>query len=319
MCEGKWTEIDPSRVPVRCMAKCKKAFFNNIVGIDNKKRYECATRFSRYCMDMMKGRVRMKCANVLVPHEIIGMSFLHSANADELALLQAQWNSIRDNIRASMKDCRTIAMCDFSESMRGVPVRVSAAMGILLSEVAHPAFRDHILTFDRKPRWFSFHSGQSLAEKVRSLFNSDCGQGDSTNFEAACDLILRKLVENRVPPEEIPNDLVVFTDMGWNAVAGASVTQPTEWNTHFLTLQRKFYDHGYKLPRIIIWNLRAEYKEFHATAQEAGVIMISGWSPSAFRILFDGTLDVIQSDGLIRKILDDPMYDSIRNVLVNAA
>ena len=44
-------------------------------------------------------------------------------------------------------------------------------------------------------------------------------------------------------------------------------------------------DQGYKMPRIVIWNLRATAGEFHAQANTEGVLMYSGWSPSIFKQL----------------------------------
>jgi hypothetical protein len=71
---------------------------------------------------------------------------------------------------------------------------------------------------------------------------------------------------------------------------------------------------GYTMPRIIIWNLRADMNinNFHAQADTPGVLMYSGWSPSIFkRILKDGFKAQTPYDAL-RNELDDPMYDIIR-------
>jgi hypothetical protein len=75
--------------------------------------------------------------------------------------------------------------------------------------------------------------------------------------------------------------------------------------------------YGYKMPRIVIWNLRATAGEFHAQANTEGVLMYSGWSPSIFKQLIkEGFKVQTPYDGL-RQQLDDPMYDIIRSRIRN--
>jgi hypothetical protein len=68
-------------------------------------------------------------------------------------------------------------------------------------------------------------------------------------------------------------------------------------------------------PRIVIWNLRAEYKDFHATADEEGVIMLSGWSPALFKVIQETRVEVLTPMQGLRLQLDDPMYEIVRERL----
>jgi hypothetical protein len=66
------------------------------------------------------------------------------------------------------------------------------------------------------------------------------------------------------------------------------------------------------MPTIVIWNIAATSTDFHAKANTEGVVMLSGWSPSLFKVL--------QTDGIVhwtpyqalRLQLDDSRYDPIR-------
>jgi hypothetical protein len=207
-------------------------------------------------------------------------------------------------------------MCDFSGSMDGTPKEVSLALGILISEVASPAFKDHILTFDSTPTWHSFAGKQTLREKVESI--GHLGQGLSTDFQAACDLVLRKLVENKVVPEDAPTDLLVLTDMGFDAAFKgpyAYNVKEDKWETHFQMIRSNFQKHGYNPPRIVCWNLRPDYKDYHARSQEVGVVQLSGWSPSVFRALQSGGVPTMTPYDGLRSLLDNPRYDLVRNTL----
>ena len=54
---------------------------------------------------------------------------------------------------------KIIYMADVSGSMSGTPMSVSIAMGILLSEICHPAFRDLVLTFHKNPTFHDLKGG----------------------------------------------------------------------------------------------------------------------------------------------------------------
>jgi hypothetical protein len=198
--------------------------------------------------------------------------------------------------------------------MSGVPMEVSLALGILISEIASPAFKDHILTFDSMPEWFSFAGKTTLAEKVKSVWGK--GQGLSTNLQAACDMILQRLLQHKVAPEDAPKDLLILTDMGFDAANNMSgfVNKSKAWETHFTMIRSSFEKYGYQPPRIVCWNLRAEYKDFHAKAHEVGVVQLSGWSPAVLKALQGGVQVETPYQGM-RKLLDVPRYDAVREVV----
>ena len=77
-------------------------------------------------------------------------------------------------------------------------------------------------------------------------------------------------------------------------------------------IRNSFASAGYTAPRIVLWNLRAAYKDFHAKADDEGVVMLSGWSPSLLKaISANGVMVKTPYEGL-REILDAPRYDSVR-------
>ena len=77
-------------------------------------------------------------------------------------------------------------------------------------------------------------------------------------------------------------------------------------------IRDKFADHGYTAPRIVIWNLRAEYKDFHAAAEDEGVVMISGWSPAILTALTKNGVETRTPLEALRAVLDAPRYDPVR-------
>jgi Domain of unknown function (DUF2828) len=354
MCGGTWSDIVPKHVPGRNLKIHRQAFLNvpctkaAVVGCGNKNtssdtlrypdsedRMHCRQNFLDFLGAVKAGKATAKGADVVQPHEIVTEieNVLHrqnivlserTGNEDEIAILEAQWSSIRDAVLAAGGFGRAVAMCDFSGSMAGIPMQVSKAIGLLISETTAPAFRDHILTFDSTPAWYAFPAGSNITQKLNSLYG--VGQGLSTNFYAACMMILDRMVAAKVPVGEEPEDLIVLTDMGWDQASGsgsacmtnakAAVQATGTWKSQIQRIQEAFKAAGgWRVPRIIVWNLRAAFKDFQATAADEGVVVVSGWSPSVLKALMkDGGRTMTPMAGL-RAVLDDPRYDAVRRIV----
>jgi hypothetical protein len=69
---------------------------------------------------------------------------------------------------------------------------------------------------------------------------------------------------------------------------------------------------GYKVPRIVIWNLAASCDDMHAQADTEGVIMLSGWSAAMFKVLMAKGVQIQTPYAALRYQLDDEMYDVVR-------
>jgi hypothetical protein len=248
-----------------------------------------------------------------MPHELVHDIRRGAVPDEEKAIIEGQWKAILEDMRTKGVLNGIVPLCDFSGSMSGIPMEVSMALGILISELAEGPFHNRVITFDSTPMWVSFEGMNSLAQKTAACARAPWGM--STDFQAACSLILDTLIENEVPPESAPRDLLVLTDMGFDAACGnGSVSKSAEWQTHVEMIRTSFAAHGYVAPRIIIWNLRAAFKEFHAKATEEGVVTLSGWSPSILEVLQNGELSVRTSLDGLRAILDVARYDAVRGV-----
>ena len=260
-------------------------------------------------------------------------SYILSPNPDRLApeeldALEAQWRSIVDPIKARGTLGRWLAMCDFSGSMGGDPMWVSMALGLIIAECNTGVFKDCILTFDSKPTLHRFRSS-GLVARVAEV--QHLAQGTSTDFQAAYNLVLQTLVDAGVPVGQEPTELVVLTDMGFDAACGfgssygyKTAVKTKTHETHFQIARRAFVKQGEALfgegkgwaaPRIVCWNLRAEYKDFQATAAEEGLLQVSGWSPSMLRVLTTRGLEAFTPEAILRAVLTDPLFDRVRERL----
>ena len=343
MCDRHFADIEPSHVPGRALQKYRKAFLNEASTFKNGHhdkfargersteydRIEGAKHFSEHFAAGAKGDVILKGAETVYPHEVVEAVYQSHEDAEaERNLRLGQWLAFVAKAKTSaLRNC--LAMCDFSGSMDGVPKMVSLALGMLIAEVSGS---NKILTFDSEPKWHTFNPAHNLYEKVASIGN--IGHGLSTDFQKAMDLVLADIKERRVKPEDVPKDLIVFTDMGWDHACSSSEQSPytgnsyrnnvktEQWQTHIQMIRENFKRAGEDMwgvpfvpPRIVIWNLRAAYDDFHARANEEGVVMLSGWSPALFKVLQEKGVEVLTPYAALRLQLDDPMYQPVRELV----
>ena len=336
MCGKTWAEIKPEAVPGRCLKIHNKAFLNeptkkhtgkSLRYPDSEDRMECRKHFQEFVEALAKGEKKAHGANVVMPHELVVQALASGTTPDELGINQGQWDSIREETLKFGGLGKCVPMCDFSGSMNGLPKLISLALGILISEINHSAFKDHILTFDAEPKWHSFSGLPTLKNKLSSISGS-LGQGLNTDFYKACMRIVEKMKQAKVPVGEEPEDLIVLTDMGFDNASrengGYSLNSKSPaWDTQIQQIRDEFKKageevwgegNGWKPPRIVIWNLSATFKDFHARADQEGVVQLSGWSPSMLKALQKGGVQVMTPYQGMRAILDDERYDAVRAV-----
>jgi hypothetical protein len=348
MCSGNYDQIEPSRVPGRCLQKHMLAFLNEkkdhtLRHPDDEKRLECRTHFQDFFQQAKEGKITVKAKDVVFPHELIKkIAFSgRDMSVDERNGVVAQWNAIVKGAREAGGLGRSLAMCDFSGSMQSsstngdTPYWVSMAMGLLISEVTTEEFKDTFLTFDSDPVLHKMGAGD-IVDKVNELQYSGIGQGLSTDFQKAMDLVLANIKRNRVRPGQEPENLIVITDMNWDAACSSSqqgyftrhsyrhAVKTAPWQTHIQMIREAFKRAGEDMwgvplipPRIVIWNVAATSADFHAQKDEEGVVMVSGWSPTLFKNLLKGEIRNMTPMEMVRVILDDERYDPVRALLAS--
>jgi hypothetical protein len=247
------------------------------------------------------------------------------------------WNQMVKDAKEGGGLGRSLAMCDFSGSMQSsgsngdTPYWVSMALGLLISEVTTKEFEDVFLTFDSTPTFHHLPKGD-IFKRVGSI-SGHIAQGTSTDFQKAMDLVLERCKAMRVRPGQEPENLIVLTDMNWDQACASDesgyytgnryrhVVKTDPWQTHVEMIRESFKragedmwgaGQGLKMPRIVIWNIAATSTDFHAKADTEGVVMLSGWSPSLFKVLQKEGVVIQTPYAALRCQLDDERYDPVR-------
>lgn len=335
--EHHFADISPGKVPSRCLKTKRRAFFDEdkkgtIRHPEDPDRVKCRENFRTHMAKAVKGEAKVN-GKTLMPHEfIVELERAIHTSDDSHKTLQAQWNDLRNSVLAKGTLGKTVVMADFSGSMSSgghgsvQPIHVSKGLGLLCAECTSPAFRDRILTFDSTPTWHNVARYSTLKDRIYSF--SGVSQGLNTNFQAAMDLVLNRLVEARVPVGEEPDIILVITDMGWdqannpgNNSWGVQSTKKSGFETHIDRIKREFKAAGgWKVPTIVIWNVSGKFQEYHHTSDTEGVCVISGWSPAILKYIMNGE-DIVEKMKtmtpykMMRQVLDDPRYDPVRDMV----
>ena len=220
------------------------------------------------------------------------------------------------NLKNTLTDAASNIMVvrDGSDSMTSTisgtsvsALEVATALAIYFSERQTGEFQNKFITFSSHPEFVDLSKCETLCEKLR-VCNSynDCS---NTNIEATFDLVLKTAIQNNLKQEEIPTLLIVSdmefdqaTSHGWNARKSMFVPL-------FKTIEKKFKVHGYKLPKLIFWNVMSRTGTIPMKENAAGVSLVSGFSTNVIKAVLSNELDPYQT---IVKILDSERYANIK-------
>jgi hypothetical protein len=250
MSQEHWDDINYSSVPGSAMRKYYGAFEK-----------QDGIRFDEWKND----KDSKASVSATYPHEVLA--------CDDDKLAEKLWNNLPDLLSES--DENILPMIDVSGSMFGQPLAVAISLGMYLSERTKGEFKDMFLTFSEDPQLVRL-AGDSVKERLDNIVEANWGM--STDFERAYRHILDVAVHYDVVPESMPTMLLVLSDMQFN--------DSQRGMTHFNHMKERYEQAGYKLPKIVFWNLDA-HMGTPAECDDDSVAMVSGFSPSIMKAILN--------------------------------
>ncbi|XVF81470.1 hypothetical protein PTKIN_Ptkin15bG0157700 [Pterospermum kingtungense] len=265
---NRWDSIPYNRVASVAMKFYKEKFLKR----DNE-------RFCKYLEDVKAGKSTI-AAGALLPHEIIASLY----DSDGVEVAELQWKRMVSDLLQKGKLRNCMAVCDVSGSMEGIPMEVSVALGVLVSELSEEPWKGKLITFSHYPE-LQLVQGQNLKEKTR--FVRSMRWGMNTNFQKVFDLILKVAVEGKLKPEQMIKRLFVFSDMEFDQASSSP------WETDYQAIVRKYTEKGYGevIPQIVFWNLR-DSRATPVPASQNGVALVSGFSKNLMKMFLDEDGDI---------------------------
>jgi hypothetical protein len=289
MSEGRWDEIEFDKIPSKAGMKYKNAFARH-----DLERAQSEKAVQTYA-DFAKDTTKKVNAKTLYPYEcvheainIMGNQQGWSSRGRHVALDDTQrlmtnkyWENLEDYFKGATFN--GIALVDTSGSMSGTPIEVAISLGLYCAEKNKGAFANHFISFESTPHFIKTE-GVDFCDKVYRITGTSWG--GSTNAEAAMDLILNTAIRSGCSQDEVPQNLIIISDMEFNCVRTSSgYGSPTD--TLFEKIAAKFRAHGYEMPHLIFWNVNARQNNIPMIGN-GYVSFVSGFSPSIFETIMSG-------------------------------
>jgi hypothetical protein len=303
MCAKEWDDINFSHVPSVATARYKKAFNRN------------TTKYAEYVAELMKDpkdrtmEVKVN-ASVAYPYDVLKGRIGHYGqkfDKTELDLIEKQWEALPNYVG----DANILPLVDVSGSMTCKAgghqsksdltcLDVAVSLGLYLADKNKGKFKDTFLTFSTQPELL--HLKGNINQKIDQMVKSNWDM--STNLHAAFKKILDTAVKGGVPQEEMPDMVLILSDMQFDACVKHD-------DSAIEMIARKYQEAGYEIPKVVFWNLNASYGNSPVKFDTSGTALVSGFSPAIVKPLLSADLDGFTPEAVMLKTIMDDRYKVI--------
>ena len=327
MCDNKWDEIDFNSVSSNAMQLYGKKNISNGKKIIKRRRITVERTpkpgaFLRHCKEsftlwseglkMGKNAVGQSVkvnASQLFPHEIVKEAW-KMKNSEENLILEAQWKVIEEDVKSRGILSNCLFVTDVSGSMLQViddanttAMDIAISLSLLGSRCSSGSFKNQLVTFSSTPSFFQIPEG-NLIGAVNSIHGMESGM--STNLQSVFEMILSHAYIFKISESEMPKTLCIISDMEFDIATKSNDT------TNYQEIKQKYADAGFKLPTICFWNVASNSNHFPVVANDAGTILLSGFSSSILSLIMShGVSSEINPWIIVQQILESDTYKSI--------
>ena len=277
-CKNRWNEINYENVPSMANLRYKNAFLRH----DKERRIA-------YLESVMEGNKKMNMS-VATPVDIV-TRYDSWFVREEDQTLETAWKNLKN---VGIED--TLVVADGSGSMtvevsgRTTALDVANSLAIYTSERNTGVYKNKYITFSSRPQFVSFEEDDSLQQKLKTA--REHNEISNTNIKAVFDLILQIAVMNKVPKEEMIKNILIISDMEFDrAQRGFGRDVEILSNSLFNVIKDDYAKQGYKLPKLIFWNVNSRTKTIPLIENELGVTLVSGFSQNVLQMVMSNKYD----------------------------
>lgn len=319
MSENRWDEIEFDKIPSRAGMIYKNAFARHDI-----ERMKKDPEVQSYA-DFAKDDTKKVNAKALYPYECVAEAFkamrggMYGYRRDvamddtNRLMVNKYWDNLADYFADATFN--GMAIVDTSGSMCGseasAPINVAISLGLYCAEKAKGPYAGHFITFSSNPT-FVKTEGVDFCDKVIRMSGADWG--GSTNVEAAFDMMLDVALKNRLSQADIPENLIIISDMEFNSCVTSGARSNNRWgggsnvnDTLFEAMAKKWASYGYKMPRLTFWNVQARQNNI-PMRDDGHVTYVSGMSP----VIFEQVMKGLTAWDLMMDKLNSARYEVIR-------
>lgn len=290
MSANKWNEIAYAEVPSKANLIYRNAFMRH----DEERR-------TNYLDRVESGEEKMN-ASVLFPYEIVS-KYGYGNGKD--STLESAWK----NLPAPSFFANMIVVADGSGSMLSrisnktnvMAWDVATSLAIYFSQFLRGQFKDKYIEFSSVPQFVDLSNAKSLVDKI--LIAHDHDDCSNTNIEAVFDMILYTAQMFSISQADVPDTVLIVSDMEFDMATNAYEFYDDAYDfygnktgkTLFETIREKWDAAGYKMPRLVFWNVCGRTGTVPLTENENGVVLVSGFSANIADMVMSGSLDPMEA------------------------
>ena len=314
MSANEWEKIEFDKIPSKAGLKYKNAFARR--DVERVKAGKVTYK------DFIEDENTTVNADTLYPYEVVSEVVNNTSywrapedtmDATQRAAINKYWDNLKDYFNGATFN--GMAIVDTSGSMvssdADAPINVAISIGMYCAERAKGPFAGHYISFASRPQLIEI-KGKDFCDKVRRIYRTNLC--DNTNIEAVFDLVLKTAVSNKLAQEDLPENLIIISDMefdeatgnGWHYGASDYDDYFGLADTVMETAEKKFNAKGYQMPKLIFWNVNARHDNI-PMKDNGRVSFVSGMSPS----IFDSVMTGKTGYDLMMDKLDSPRYSAI--------
>ena len=249
-----YDNVDFSKVPTKAMLKYTVAYERNMLD-----------KYTEYKEQVKNGEAKINTKGLLA-YEIVKKILF--AQSGDYELYDLMWKNQKDIFEGV--DTNVLVVADTSGSMMeygSLPYATSIGLALYTAERNRGIFKNHFITFSKNPILQEI-KGNNIYEKVKNVKSIV----ENTDIDKVFELILNTALKNRIEQTEMPSHILIISDMEFD------VGVYTKKGTNFDGWKKAFARKGYKLPKIVFWNVAAFAQGVPVTKFDADVAMISGFS-----------------------------------------
>ena len=310
MTDSRWNEIIYEKVPAKANLLYDHAFAEH----DEERRAD-------YLYKVLQGNAKLNGKGIMpyeIVHRFVKERFFSKGLKDDLTA-ELMWKCIREQEFENewgLEDC--IVVADGSGSMYQqasgtssvMAIEICMSLAIYFSEQLKGIFHNKAITFSATPQFIDLEKGDGIKEKIEIM--SAYNEVANTNIEAVFDLLLAVAMDNNVPQEILPKQVLIISDMEFDRATGyVGFNQ-----TLFETVEEKYKSAGYQMPRLIFWNVCGRTNTIPKVDNEQGCCLLSGFSQNAVKVA--ANMERKSAYENLIEVLDSPRYEPVKEALKGA-
>lgn len=317
MSDSKWDTIEYEKVPAKANLKYDAAFAKH----DKERRGE-------YLLKVFMGDAKLNGKGIM-PYEVVHRYFKGQycggrGLKDDL-LAEMMWKNILEQGFQNdwgFDDCIVVAdgsgsmYANASGSTSVTAIEICNSLAIYFAEQLRGAFHNKAITFSARPQFIDLENGKGLKEKLEIMLAHN--EVANTNIEAVFDMLLDMAISKEVPAEELPKQVLIISDMEFDAASSPGFWRNEQWSkftpTLFEIIGKRYEKAGYKVPRLIFWNVCGRTDTIPQVSNEEGICLLSGFSQNAMKIAVQKEKKD-PYDSLIQ-VLDGPRYEAVEAAIM---